>query len=58
MDDSYKELDRLLSELAEMDRCAAGDTGASVALLTIARRGTKLAIAEIRRLIAQTTTMH
>ncbi len=57
MDDLHKELDRLLSELAEMDRCAAGDTGASVALLTIARRGTKLAIAEVRSLIARTTAV-
>ncbi len=58
MDDLHKELDRLLSELAEMDRCSAGDTGASQCLLIIARRGTKLAIAEVRSLIAQGKTSH
>ena len=58
MDELQQELDRLLGELAEMDRCSAGSDGASLGLLTIARRGTKLAIAEVRSLIGQRTTVH
>ena len=55
MDDLQQELDRLLVELAEMDRCSArGDKdGINAGLMTLARRGTKLAIAEVRAMIAQ-----
>ena len=58
MDDLQHELDKLLDELAEMDRCSEhhGNGGANVGLMTIARRGTKLAIAEVRSLMAQRTT--
>jgi hypothetical protein len=55
MDDLQQELDRLLAELAEMDRCSErGDKdGANGGLMTLARRGTKLAIAEVRGMMAQ-----
>jgi hypothetical protein len=55
MDDLQQELDKLLDELAEMDRCSEhGDgEGANVGLMTLARRGTKLAIAEVRSMMAQ-----
>lgn len=42
MDDLQQELDRLLEELAELDRCSGhcdGTTDANVSLVTIARRG-------------------
>ncbi len=58
MDELEQELGRLLSELAEMDRCSTGNDGANLGLMTLARRGTKLAIAEVRALIAQRTTVH
>lgn len=60
MDELQQELDRLLSELAELDRCSAasGKDSANLGLMTIARRGTKLAIAEVRSLMAQRTTVH
>ena len=60
MDYLQQELDRLLDELAELDRCSKDcdeDTG-NLGLMTIARRGTKLAIAEVRGLIAQKTMAH
>jgi hypothetical protein len=58
MDDLQQELDRLLDELAEMDRCSEHRTndGPNVGLMTLARRGTKLAIAEVRSLMAQRTS--
>jgi hypothetical protein len=46
-----QELDRLLGELAELDRCSALGDGANLGLMTIARRGTKQAIFEVRRLM-------
>jgi hypothetical protein len=60
MDELQQELDRLLGELAELDRCSAGSDkdGANISLMTIARRGTKQAIAELRTLMAQRTTIH
>ncbi len=55
MDELQQELDRLLGELAELDRCSepCGKDSPSLGLMTIARRGTKLAIAEVRGLMAQ-----
>lgn len=55
MDELKQELDRLLEELAEMGRRSAhcDSDSANLGLMTIARRGTKLAIAEVRSLIAQ-----
>ncbi len=53
MDELRQELDRLLSELAELDRCSAMGDGANLVLMTIARRGTRQQIAEVRRLLAQ-----
>jgi hypothetical protein len=60
MDELQQELDRLLGELAELDRCSAGNDkdGANLSLMTIARRGTKQAIAEVRNLLAQRTMVH
>ena len=60
MDELKLELDRLLGELAELERCSARSQkdGANVSLMTIARRGTKLAIAEVRTLLAQRSTIH
>ncbi len=52
MDHLQQELDRLLGELSELDRCSALGDGANLVLMTIARRGTKQAISEVRRLIA------
>ena len=51
------ELDRLLGELAELDRCSAMGEGGNHVLMTIARRGTRQAIAEVRRLMAQNTAV-
>lgn len=51
MKELQEELDRLLGELAELDRCSALGDGANLMLMTIARRGTKQAIAEVRRLM-------
>jgi hypothetical protein len=56
MGELQQELERLLSELAELDRCSAFDDGGNRVLVTMARRGTKQAIAEVRRLIGQGTT--
>jgi hypothetical protein len=56
MNELQQELERLLSELAELDRCSAVEDGANRVLMTLARRGTKQAIAEVRRLIGQETT--
>jgi hypothetical protein len=50
-----QELDRLLSELAELDRCSAFDDGGNRVLVTMARRGTRQAIAEVRRLMGDGT---
>jgi hypothetical protein len=58
MDDLQQELDRLLAELAEIDRCSEHKEAPNVGLMTIARRGTKLAIAEVRSLIAQRNLVH
>lgn len=57
MDELQHELDRLLDELAELERCSEplGKESPSLGLMTIARRGTKLAIAEVRSLMAQRT---
>ena len=52
MDHLQQELDRLLGELSELDRCSALEDGANRVLMTMARRGTKQAISEVRRLIA------
>ncbi len=55
MEELQHELDQLLGELAELDRCSAcvdEDSGNS-SLVIIAKRGTKTAIAEVRRLMAQ-----
>jgi hypothetical protein len=51
MDELQQELDRLLGELAELDRCFALGDGGNLVLVTIARRGTRQAIAEVRRLM-------
>lgn len=56
MNDLQHELERLLSEFAELDRCSAFDDGGNRVLMTMARRGTKQAIAEVRRLIGHGTT--
>jgi hypothetical protein len=58
--DLQNELDRLLGELAELDRCAAIDEedSANTTLMIIARRGTRTAIAEVKRLIAQSAHSH
>jgi hypothetical protein len=55
-----QELDRLLGELAELDRCSArrGSDAANLSLITIARRGTNLAIAEVRSLMARRSSLH
>jgi hypothetical protein len=60
MDELQHELDRLLGELAELDRSFASrdDDSANVSLMIIARRGTKTAIAEVRRLMAQGSAVH
>lgn len=60
MDDLQRELDRLLAELAEMDRCCehGNKDGANGGLMTLARRGTKLAIAEVRGMMAQLPDTH
>ncbi len=48
-------LDELLSDLAELDRCAAcGDDGSgNASLVIIAKRGTRTEIAEVRRLMTE-----
>ncbi len=53
MDELEKELSRLLRELADMDRYSARSESdpAYFNMMTIARRGTNIAIAEIRSLI-------
>ena len=54
------ELDRLLGELAELDRnfgCRSDDSG-NISLMILARRGTKTAIAEVRRQMAQIDQSH
>ena len=60
MEELQYKLDELLSELAELDRYSActGEDGANVSLMIIAKRGTKTAIAEVRRLMAQKTAIH
>ena len=60
MDPLQQELDRLLGELAELDRCSArrGSDAANLSLITIARRGTNLAIAEVRSLMARRSSLH
>jgi hypothetical protein len=60
MDELQHELDRLLGELAELDRCYAcnGDDGGNISLVIIARRGTRTAIAEVKRLMAQKSQLH
>lgn len=60
MDELRHELDRLLGELAELDRSFASrdDESANVSLMIIARRGTKTAIAEVKRLMEQKSQIH
>ena len=60
MDHLQQELDRLLVELSEMDRCSEqfANDSANYSLMTIAKRGTKLEIAEVRRLLAQRDLVH
>ena len=55
MDDLQQELNRLLDELAVLDRCTEDrdKDAANFSLMTIAKRGTKLAIAEVRELMTQ-----
>lgn len=57
MSELQQELDRLLGELAELDRCSALGGGGNQMLVTIARRGTRQAISEVRRMMsAQSAT--
>ena len=58
MDPLQQELERLLGELAELDRCSARSDAANLSLITIARRGTNLAIAEVRSLMARRSSLH
>ena len=55
MDQLQHELDRLLCELAELDRRSVrrGSDPAALGMISIARRGTNLAIAEVRSLMAR-----
>jgi hypothetical protein len=55
MDDLQQELETLLDELAVLDRCTEDRDrdAANFSVMTIAKRGTKLAIAEVRELMAQ-----
>jgi hypothetical protein len=55
MNELQQELERLLSELAELDRCSEPGDGGNRVLVTMARRGTRQAIAEVRRLMAHET---
>jgi hypothetical protein len=55
MDELQRELDRLLDELAVLDRCTEDrdKDAANFSLMTLAKRGTKLAIAEVRGQMAR-----
>ena len=55
MDDLQQELDRLLDELAELDNYTQhrDKDAANFSLMTLAKRGTKLAIAEVREQMAR-----
>jgi len=59
MDDLRRELDRLLDELAELDRCTEhrDKDAANFSLMTIAKRGTKLAIVELREQMARSNPL-
>jgi hypothetical protein len=59
MDDLQRELDRLLDELAELDRCTEhrNKNAANSGLMTLAKRGTKLAIAEVREQMARSNPL-
>ena len=59
MDDLQQELDRLLDELAVLDRCTQDrdKDAANFSLMTIAKRGTKLAIAEVREHMARSKSV-
>ncbi len=60
MNELQQELDRLLCELAELDRCSAcrDEDSGNVSLMIISRRATKTAIAEVRRLMGHGTSAH
>jgi len=59
MDDLEQELNRLLDELAVLDRCTEhrDKDAANFSLMTVARRGTKLAIAEVREHMARSNPL-
>jgi hypothetical protein len=57
MKELQRRLDELLSDLAELERCAAcgGDGSGNASLVIIAKRGTRSEIAEVRRLMTEVT---